>query len=430
MMIHRKFRRFVPLLAAAALLAACVNDESAKEIAGPNLTEGLLDRYVALGNSITAGYQSAGINANTQQQAYPVLLARQANVVFNVPALALPGCPPPLAAPFSAQRIVPGATGTTCALRANAAPLPVQNFAVPGAKIVDAFNNLIPQSSANALTTFILGGRTQVRAMVEARPTFVSAWLGNNDALGSALAGQPALLTARETFGGSVSVLADSIRFALAQSGGPTGAALIGVVNPTLVPALQPGAYFYLAATATGGRFGGPAGKPVNPNCAPGTPGGSNLISILILSNAGFPEINCSDEAYPVGDPRRGTYVLTPGEVATISARVTDFNALLAEAASANNWVYLDPNEILLPFLADPSALRKCQGFATLPTPPTTADFVAAVQNTCPSADPAVGFGSLITFDGVHPSAVAHQLIANALATAINERYGTRITTG
>ena len=36
----------------------------------------MFPRYVAMGNSITAGFQSAGINDSIQQQSYAVLFAQ------------------------------------------------------------------------------------------------------------------------------------------------------------------------------------------------------------------------------------------------------------------------------------------------------------------------------------------------------------------
>src|SRR5260370_35757069 len=64
-------------------------------------------RYVALGNSITAGYQSAGINDSTQQRSYAVLLARQFGTRFTYASLRNPGCPPPLANFATGARVTP-----------------------------------------------------------------------------------------------------------------------------------------------------------------------------------------------------------------------------------------------------------------------------------------------------------------------------------
>ncbi len=71
------------------------------------------------------------------------------------------------------------------------------------------------------------------------------------------------------------------------------------------------------------------------------------MVSIQILSDVNFPEINCSNEAYPVGDPRRSIYVLTADESATISARVNEFNNALRTRAEANGSIYVDATAVL-----------------------------------------------------------------------------------
>ena len=50
----------------ALLVAACHNDELFRPAAQP--TNALFARYVSMGNSITAGFQSGGINDSTQLQ--------------------------------------------------------------------------------------------------------------------------------------------------------------------------------------------------------------------------------------------------------------------------------------------------------------------------------------------------------------------------
>jgi lysophospholipase L1-like esterase len=380
----------------------------------------LFARYVALGNSITAGWQSGGMNDSTQLRAYPVFLARQANAPFEVPLLARPGCPPPLTAPFGTARVTtntpPGTpAGTTCFFRTTTAPRQTQNFAVPDATIQSPLNGDV---AANALTTFILGGRTQIQAAQAAQPTLLSMWLGNNDVLGAAVSGNPALLTPLATFQTSLAGIADSLRAI------PTlrDVIMIGVVDVTVIPLLQTGPYFFYAAAATGGRFGGPTGKLVNANCATST----NLVSIRILADANFPEVNCSNEAYPVGDPRRGIHVLTPDEATAIATRVSEYNNALRSRAEANGWIYLDPVPVLRAAsnnLQDPSRIRKCQTLPAALQTGTQAAITTAITNTCPSTAPAVGFGSLFSFDGLHPSTLAHQIIANALIDALNAKH-------
>ncbi len=392
------------------LIASCAADD--ETVLLPDPVSDIFDRYVAVGNSITAGYQSGGINDSTQMQSYPALLAQMAFAAnrFHLPLLASPGCPPPFAAPFSTARIAE--IPNNCAFRVTPAPPYVSNLAVPGAPIA-AIMDLT--AGANALTTFILGGRTQGQALVEAEPTLVTSWLGNNDALGAALGGTTALLTPLADFQADLGLLAAQIEATPAATN--DAVVLLGVVNPVAVPALQPGVFAYLVKQNP--QTAPLLPKSVNDNCAPVDAQGNpnplafNLVSLQILTSA-VPEISCANDA---------PYVLNPSEQIAIGTRVTEYNASIETTAETNGWIYIDPNLILGAYLDDPSALRKCQGLPAALQTGNPQTIFGAVVSTCPSPDPAVGFGSLITYDGVHPSAAAHQLVANAIYSALAERF-------
>ncbi|HET7230475.1 MAG TPA: SGNH/GDSL hydrolase family protein [Longimicrobium sp.] len=431
-----------PLFAAAALatlaLAGCVGDgDSIANIQNPANGGVLFQRYVALGNSITAGYQSGGILDSTEVRSYPSLLAQRASITnFGQPRLAGTGCPQPFTAPLVPSTV----TGTSCA-RVDTSPY-TQNLAVPGVRIADLF--VTPTNPANAfqrLYALLTGGKSEVQAMIDAQPTFVSVWIGNNDALAAALggvlgptaAGADSNLTRLSAFQASLTNLTTAVKQA-----GPQGALFIGVVDPVVAaPLIQPGAYFYLARDAATKRFNG---KLVNDNCSPvtnlGTPNplAANMVSFQIVSDANFPEINCDPAAYPVGDPRRGVYLLDTSEQAVVRTRIAAYNTAIKAAADANGWAYADPNTILAPLLAAKTAgryqnVRKCQDLATATT---AAQFQAAVLNSCPVTGATAApnfFGSLISFDGVHPSSAAHVILAQEFAKIINAKYATQITT-
>lgn len=429
-------------LAGTVLLGACVGDGD--ELLSPRvpLAGGtLFQRYVSLGNSITAGYQSDGINDSLQIRAYPVLLAERTGGQFYAPLIARPGCPRPFLAPLGATGRI--GTADSCARIDN--PPFVSNLAVPGERLRDLL--VFPSGQLGQLHTLIVGPRTQVRAMIETQPTFVSVWIGNNDALEAAVGGvlgprstADSTLTPLATFQAQLNALVDSIKIAA-----PQGAMLVGVVNAvTAAPILQPGAYFFLSRDATG-RFNG---KLVNANCSPvnalGQPNplASNMVSFRIVGDTNFPEINCDPASFPVGDPRRGVHLLDTTEQGIIGARVTAYNNAIEQAATANNWLYVNPNQVLQPFLQNNTGqgatpvvagryqyLRKCQALGSATT---SAQFQAAVLNSCPVTGTTAApnfFGALMSFDGVHPSTAAHVILANAFAAAINTKYGTSLPT-
>ncbi|HSU16795.1 hypothetical protein [Longimicrobium sp.] len=433
-----------PFLAVAALaamaLGACVGDgDELTTLQTPANGGALFARYVSLGNSITAGFQSAGIVDSTQRNSYPNLLAQRAGTPFNQPLFARPGCPPLMTAPLT-----PSTAASTC-VRVDSAHSPAPgNVAVPGVRIADLFQ--IPGGQIAQLYSLITGGKTEVQAMLDAQPTFVSAWIGNNDALSAALsgtlgplaAGADSNLTRLAPFQASVTQLANAIK----QSGAQ-GAVLIGVVfADSASPLLQPGAYFFLSRDAAG-KFNG---KPVNANCSPvtalGTPNplAFNLVSFQIVSSA-LPEINC-DPASAQG----GTFLLDAAERAVLGARIAAYNAALKAAADANGWLYVNPMDILRPELARTvtingtarfNQVRKCQALPAALATGSAAAIQGAVLTSCPV--PPTGptatfaapnfFGTLISYDGVHPSSAAHLLIARELALRINAKYSTTLST-
>src|SRR5881628_2447572 len=161
MIVTTRFSAAVLGLVLAA--AACNNDQLNRPFSSTPV-DPLFDRYVSMGNSITAGFQSGGINDSTQQQSYAVLLAQAMHSPFFPPLLNKPGCPPPYTNVFTQAR-VGGGTPTTCALRKIPNPPPpyISNTAVPSAEVIDIYNNRDPSSNPNGLTQFFLGGLTQMQ---------------------------------------------------------------------------------------------------------------------------------------------------------------------------------------------------------------------------------------------------------------------------
>jgi lysophospholipase L1-like esterase len=438
--------RLLAVAAAALSLGACVGDGDERLTLPTPANGAIFSRYIALGNSITAGLQSGGIVDTLQQRSYAVFLAERAGVTnFGIPLVAQPGCGPLV--PFTAP-LTPSAPTTTCARSAAGAQVNlVQNVAVPGARLIDLLR--FPPGQLGQVNTVLVGPRTQVRAMKEAQPTFVSVWVGNNDALEATVGGllgatrtrADSSLTPLATFQTQLNQLVDSIKAA-----GPQGVLLVGVVDAIQgAPIIQPGAYFFLSRDPATGRF---QGKPVNNNCSPvnalGQPNplSRNYVSFQAVSAASVTEIDCSG-THVGTDGIRGEFVLDVNEQAVVAQRVRDFNTAIEAAATANGWVYVNPNPVLASFLTARDAqgraqrIRKCQGLLSDPPPTTIAALTAAVATTCPV--PASGstlnfaapnfFGSLMSFDGVHPSTEAHRILAGRFAAAINAKYGTTLST-
>jgi hypothetical protein len=410
--------RTTTLLTAAALglllgTSACENEQLNRPFSNVPI-DPLFARYVSMGNSITAGFQSGGINDSTQIQSYAVLLANAMRSPFFVPLLRRPGCPNPIDSVF----VVDTATGSPtfgkphridhtfeddrCALRLipRIPPPYISNVAVPGAAVIDAYTNFDPASNANPLTTFVLGGQTQAQAMQRADPTFVTVWLGNNDVLGAVLdlanAGDTTLITDTTAFKQRYTTLLDSIDATRASGKG----VLIGVANVTLIPYVSKGdVYFFIKA----GTPNFPANFQVAANCAPDTLGGQGTTT-LVPAPYGLGLVN--QAAADVGN----TYtldctvpqVIVPAERTRLIAAATSYNTFIEAQATARGYAWLDPNDL----------------FTALPP-----GAIPAFPNTMVPNSVTRPFGDYFSRDGIHPSALAHRLIANTLTQVINVEY-------
>lgn len=409
-------------LAALTTLVAAVSCSTDRKLLGPDSPPGgaIFKSYVAMGNSITAGWQSNGINDSTQRQSYARLLANSMGTQYHYASLAMPGCSAPLTNLLTGQRVLTGlpAGATTpppCALRSAGSITDVlNNVAVPDAHSADP--TAISTFQSNALTTFILGGLTQTRRALVAKPTFATIWIGNNDvlgALGSGILvptpalGQRGFLTTPAQFQANY----DAMLAQLTDSAPGIKGVLIGLIHAPNVPRLVTGDTLSKASAANRAAMATLAGLPagtalnISPNCV-GSTVLVNIYDILPAIKAGqHPNfISCVKNvpAAPVGD----VFVLDDAEQLAAAAQINTLNSYLAAKAAAIGFAYVDPNSVLQPLRTSNAIPR----------------FPAFTNGTAP-------FGTYISIDGVHPAAPAHVLIANAIIGAINTKYGTTLTT-
>jgi lysophospholipase L1-like esterase len=395
--------------AAIGAVLAVVACDPDRDLLGPNPPSGgeIFRSYVAIGNSLTAGWQSGGINDSLQQQAYPRLLAIQMGTPYRYASLVAPGCPPPVNNFQTQARVGTGSTGTTCLVRSAASVTEVlNNVGVPDARVLDPVSPTTVAS--NALTTIILGGKTQVQRALDARPTFATIWIGANDVLQAAYTG---ILT--PTPGVSFGIVSTQAQFQasydlmikqLLDSMPGLKGVLIGVPLASSIPLMSSGALI-AASPAAQAALAQVAGKPVavNPNCV----GSAALITTplllrMISANQIAAQISCQAGVDPT-DPRVGNlFVLDPTEGATLAAAINGYNTYIKSKADAIGFGYWDPN-------------------------PTLGGLPAAQKSPFPSFAPTNTFGTAFSLDGVHPSAAGQKLIANSLISVINAKYGTTL---
>ena len=438
-MSHTRIRQAAAALSMFAV-AACADYDN-NNVLGPRPSgaDAIFQRYVALGNSITAGYQSSGINATTQAQSYAVLVADQMDTRFAFPTLAGRGCAPPVVNFLTQARFGTGSTSTTCDLRAAATTDLLNNVAVPGAAVIDL--TTAATANTNTLTSLFLSGKTQVQRALEIDPTFASIWIGNNDVLPASVAGVLVPLagvspgvTSQTDFETAYNAATDAL---VAGAPGLDGV-LVGVVHVANAPLFFAVGVLQASVPAFQGFDQAAGWNPastdpvkaspmvIDANC--GGAAAATLISFRMASEiarfrndtnatgsppkdpatrVGHPAyIACGVSATPGAPPSPvgEVFILTTAEQTALTNAVNAYNTYIQAEATALDWAYVNPNVLL-------DSLRTA---GQIPTFPNLASGTAT-------------FGSWISLDGVHPSALAHRAFANHVINAINAKYGTSV---
>ena len=415
-------RSRVALAALAVLATGCLDSQTI----GPRATPSggaMFQTYIALGTSISAGVQSAGISDSTQSEAFPYLLAQAMGLAPNTnwfyPGFTAPGCPPPYTNPLTGAR-VGGGSATDCNL---ISPLNVpsrqayyNNLGVPSMRVGQALHIsqlLYPATDTLQAAMFVTGERNPIDIVTDADPTFVTVELGANDALHAATSGDTTLLTPLALFTAQYDTLATR----LAATGAKV--ALANVPNVGNIPFLTRGVVFF--CLNTGACPGISATAPfdssifvVDPSCAPSASGGVGdemavgfpaTATIAGALSAGAPaSLNCGTGAATAGGQPVGP-VVSVAAMAAITARVTAFNAAIASEASTHGWALVNID----------SAMSVLVASGAIPPFPN-------LTGTGPI------FGAYISLDGFHPTSAAHKLIADLFVGAINAKYGAQLT--
>jgi len=393
-------------------LAGCYSDQSLNP---PALNNPMFRRYIAIGTSISAGFQSLGWNDSTQKRAFPVLFAAAAGAPFAYPQFAARGCPPPLVtnAPLSRP---PGTDATTCDLRSTPVPSYLNSLAVPGVTLIGALDNdstsLATDPTYLALTTFVLGGSTEINRMRQAQPTFVSVELGADDVLGALI---------DTTNPGNVLAITDTTVFKarydrILDSVDATGAAAIlsTVPDVTNLGFASFGSIYWCLKNAPACGFSPPAPFPANftvtvacaPQVAVPTSRGDSIlvpwsvgIRKLLTAAQGLAQtLDCGDDLQ----------VVTPTEFAAMRTATAAFNTHIQTQATQRGYALVDANQVL-------GGLRATG--AILPFPDLSAVATSGLIN----------FGTGLSLDGFHPSSSTHKIIADSIASAVNQKYGTSV---
>lgn len=415
-------------IAASALMASCKPDLKTDT---PSANGVDFSTYVALGNSLTAGYADNSLYRSGQENSYPSMLAGQFSQVgggsFKQPLL-------PGEAGWPDRRLVlrniPGCNGIASlspTLYDN--PLdtsgsgvnigsqgPFNNVGVPGIKVthylINGYGNFNPYAKRFFAN---LSGN----ALMEAQrlpATFFTMWLGSNDVLFYATSG------GEGGIGGSIlnlNNISDSVDFRIAYDSivnsmtrnGAKGA-LINIPDVTSIPFFTtiPSNGLVLNATqaaalnsqyqSLGITFSeGANGFVIRDAAAPGgirkaKPGE------YILLNTPQDSMRC----YGLGSfvPLGKQYVLTEDEVALIKAFTSQYNEVIRLNAQKHNLAYVDMNSYLK-------------------------TIAAGIQFSGVDINTSFVSGGAFSLDGVHLTPRGYALAANEIIRAVNAHYGSSV---
>lgn len=183
----KHFKKIFSLVLLLALVTSC-KDYQDLDIQPVDSGSADFSSYAAVGNSLTAGFQSNALYEDAQQYSYPNLLARQLRIEnFEQPLISNPGIGDPGRIELTSLENSTTRYNTNQGEPVNVGiGQPYNNLGVPGIK-VDAYLNA---PSDNPFYPIIVNkGNPQEplpnihAALQTLQPTLVTFWLGNNDIL-------------------------------------------------------------------------------------------------------------------------------------------------------------------------------------------------------------------------------------------------------
>jgi hypothetical protein len=406
--------------------------EKSKPIDG----SGDLARYIAVGNSLTAGFMDDGLYREGQLNSYPAILAQQFKLAgggeFIQPLfseaeangsgyLRLSG--------FSAAGVpVLTRVNTNLAVRSGV-PLPggpkltkftdpnLQNLGVPGMSVLSSttplYGTLNPYYERLLADTDVLT-KTYLNFISNRNHTFFSCWIGSNDVLtyatngGEAITGNPFSGMTRTA---DFRDIYTSILAALTANNAK------GVV--ATIPDFISIPFFTTIKVATV-RAAAKAANPqydvyIRTGPAPADVRVAQAEDLILLSAAG--SIGRLDNiggvsmphGFTAANPLTDTEVLDRAEVTEITTRTTELNTVIKELATAKGVALVDMQATFKDLLPVVNGILSIYANGAAQTP-------TAIAN------------SIFSLDGVHPTPRGYAIIANEFIKAINSKYGFSIT--
>ena len=413
---------------------ACTPDQPAAPELNVTIGELATSKIVAIGNSLTAGFQSSGLVESFQLNSYPYLLAQQmGKTEFEQPLIGSPGIGSP--AGMTPMYLDNEGNIKQDALTVNPLLLlknallsrPYDNLGVPGADLNDLLNT-IDRTGGNPFFDIVLrnpnlGNTTVLEQAVMLQPTMVLLWIGSNDVLGAALAGgDPGQITSQADFSSRMQSVIAQLRkdlpnrfMIMANIPYVTDIPYINTLNSVFLggaprvfgETLQPvdfggGTYLPLITTETNVAHITLVGLMAYQQGL-GIPDSAYMVDNLGIGQGMASQLQAgmiANGLTPTGLPLDGSMTLTSDEITEIKDAVDGFNATIAALAGTYQVPVVDINALLSDL--NESGIDGASGDFVLLAPATTA----------------------FSLDGVHPNNAGNALITNAFIGMINVALG------
>ncbi|NCS87178.1 MAG: hypothetical protein AUK34_11715 [Ignavibacteria bacterium CG2_30_36_16] len=397
------FKMLFAFAASAILLTGCQDRTELTAPNAPNPKSGSADftRFVTIGNSLTAGYQSGSLYESAQIYSYGNLIAGQLGSSYVQPLVSEPGTKGRIEIVTVSPFVTSINSNSGTPINLNYAP-PYNNLGVPGAFLYDALKatdslncfTAVNGGPKNPMFNLILRGiGTQYQQAKLLQPSFITFWLGNNDILGHATTGGVSPFTPTPTFAFLYAQAADSLN-ALAQA---TGAkvAVANVMDVSVIP-------FF---TTVGGQL-----LMSGVTAVWGITGTGDTISMDLTKNyltLKATEQLSTGKGLSKSNPLSSAYILDEAEIATVKNTVNAYNTTIQSISAAKGFTYVDVNAKLTSIRAnDLSGGTIIDGINFATTYVT---------------------GGIFSLDGVHPTSRGQGIIANEFINAINATLGASI---
>ncbi len=434
--------------------------------------------YVAVGNSLTAGYQSNALSADGQLNSFPAILSAQMKLAgggeHTVPLLTgdygsrgagldLLGqnlIVPELKLDYSADCLGEISLGPTLDgmpygsaqgfFTSNATPGPYNNYAVPGAKsfhlLAPGYGNAANLANNSANPYYVRfanpsnNNETVVAAAASANPTFFSLWIGNNDVLGYATSGGDEGNEQITPIAGPAGVGFEATYNALVASLTANGAngILANIPDITSIPFFNTIRWNNLELTAAEATALNQAYANYNAGIDQAVAGGA-----LTENQGNLKKINFSagNNAFVINDrpgrsvpglpnirqalPRDLIILSTPQDSLKCagwgSQKGIPLNYVLDKTETDAIKGAIDSYNSIIKQAADNNNLAFVDTKAILEEMEKGLSFNGVTYSTQFIS------GGAFSLDGVHPNTVGYAIIANAHIDAINSKYGSSI---